>query len=143
MSDRKNEDAVPLLAVAHAQEQNQQQKTHIDKVKSTKRAIVLASFGLIFMLYTALSSLRNGSLARFGCHRGMGSAVTLPAHFKLPSGDRIPAVALGTFTSNVSGLCMFFLKMISYGRRMAGLEGRSGRSCQGELVKSASREETS
>jgi hypothetical protein len=117
MSDNNKEDTVPLLAGTPVQERNQEASTGNVEVKSTsaKRNIVLASFGLIFMFYTALSSIRNGSpairgaLGRFGCHRGMGSATALPAHFKLPSGDRIPAVALGTSDPTVSPSCVFGL----------------------------------
>jgi len=108
MSDNDNkEDSVPLLAGIPVQEHGQEVSTADNEIEFTSagRNVIFAAFALIFMLYTALSSLHNGSpirstLARFGCHHGMGSAATLPAHFKLPSGDRIPAVALGVWQAS-------------------------------------------
>lgn len=64
------------------------------------RVLVLA-----VVMYAAFTGFRAVSRSAFGsrvwqaCHglqRNLTTGASLPSHYQLPSGDRIPAVALGT-----------------------------------------------
>jgi hypothetical protein len=82
------------------------------KVKrDRKNRLLIASLTslALFMLFSAVrSGAHPASLAR-GCHgrlfgssapmRNASAGAALPSHYTLPSGDKIPAVALGTASS--------------------------------------------
>ena len=67
---------------------------------SRKHRVVLPIFVAVAMVYMLASSVRSAlPLPRiWGCHRAASSASSsLPSHYTLPSGDRIPSVALGVW----------------------------------------------
>lgn len=86
---------------------------------------VLAAFVIMYLALAGLRSLKlspsYSSLGRFGlgCHKNASMKAglsTLPSHYKLPSGDQIPSVALGTVNSTSFHLHSEHGLMQVYGR---------------------------
>jgi hypothetical protein len=69
---------------------------------TTKRSCFRTVFVRVSLALMAITLLHHAAprvLRATGCHRGLatGAPTVLPAHFALPSGDKIPAVALGVW----------------------------------------------
>ena len=80
----------------------------IRKFDLKKRLIGI--LGISAMVYLALTALRNTGFPAFkrilaapcrGGNRTFGTGQGLPSHYTLPSGDKIPSVALGKSSGGV------------------------------------------
>jgi hypothetical protein len=90
----------PLLG-SHKDEQTTPaaQAQNTNKLKKN----IFWAVAVVTILYAALSGIRHISQSNFkyvkwlgGCHGSQRNLSGLPTHYVLPSGDKIPAVALGT-----------------------------------------------
>ena len=69
----------------------------------TAKSILVKVLGAVAIMYATFSGLRALSRASFGkgwmschgAHRNLSNLTALPWNYPLPSGDRIPSVALG------------------------------------------------
>ena len=69
----------------------------------TAKSILVKVLGAVAIMYATFSGLRALSRASFGkgwmschgAHRNLSNLTALPWHYQLPSGDRIPSIALG------------------------------------------------
>lgn len=80
--------------------------------RSALRLVAFASLALIMLVSLGKHAMPAGSTIGRGLMRGCGkgrmlsSTAGLPTHYMLPTGDKIPSVALGTAASSVRPLLL-------------------------------------
>jgi hypothetical protein len=69
-----------------------------------QKKVIFHVLAIVTIMYAAFSGIRyvarsNLGLAKglWGCHGAQRNLSTLPSHYTLPSGDKIPTVALGVW----------------------------------------------
>lgn len=112
----------------------EQQSVYARKHRTLK-SILLRFAGILAVMYLIFSGARAIVRPSFGgrlwaaCHgtqRNMSSVnITLPTHYQLPSGDKIPAVALGIATLWFRQLSISLMLMQHHSRCLASWERRS------------------
>ena len=61
-------------------------------------ARLLAAFAIMLIAFSGLKQLSRSNLnGIWGCHGAARNISSLPTHYTLPSGDKIPSVALGVW----------------------------------------------
>lgn len=61
---------------------------------------ILAVAAVMYVSYLGIRAVARSSKVRMGrpCHGGHRNLSSLPSHYTLPSGDKIPSVALGEYS---------------------------------------------
>jgi diketogulonate reductase-like aldo/keto reductase len=103
-------------------------------------------FAVLAILYAALTAIRHISQSNFkhvrwlgGCHGTQRNTSGLPAHFTLPSGDKIPAVALGVWQAGPEDVKAAVKTALNAGyRHIDGAWAYGNEGYVGEALKSSS-----
>jgi hypothetical protein len=120
---RSDLEAPPKYSYFEDIEEQEYAPTRQRKRSETWKATLTVGLLVVAAMYALVSGLR-GAFGGTRCHGKSG----LPTHYTLPSGDKIPSVALG--------VCVILWRgnvLIPFRRRMASRErkGRRGRKSEG------------
>jgi hypothetical protein len=95
------------------------------------KKIILHILAIIAIMYATFSGVRYISRSNlkfpkglWGCHGAQRNLSSLPSHYTLPSGDKVPSVALGRYRLHTPSALVLLLNWILH-RCLAGGTRRS------------------
>ncbi|KAI0783504.1 NADP-dependent oxidoreductase domain-containing protein [Abortiporus biennis] len=113
-------------------EETRRRRTHVKKILF--HFVAVAAF--LYGIYLGTSGLLKLSGKRRPCHGPTNLNSTLPSHYTLPSGDKIPTVALGTAARGEVGAAVSSALKVGY-RHIDGAWAYGNEAEVGQAVKSS------